>query len=73
MIFFLFHRFASPFSRSPSDSSGIGNASLTFVPFRTLFHEGNSILKHETQERVEHYVYQLQSYGLQATIERAEE
>lgn len=35
--------------------------------------EGKSVLKHETMERAEFYVHQLQGYGLHATMERAPE
>jgi ATP-dependent Clp protease adaptor protein ClpS len=33
---------------------------------------GKSVLTRETFERAEHYVHQLQKYGLQATMEREE-
>jgi ATP-dependent Clp protease adaptor protein ClpS len=32
--------------------------------------QGKSILTRESMERAEHYVHQLQGYGLQATMER---
>jgi len=38
-----------------------------------VHHEGKSVLKHESLERAEFYVHQLQGYGLQATMERAGE
>jgi ATP-dependent Clp protease adaptor protein ClpS len=35
-----------------------------------VHHQGKSILTRESMERAEHYVHQLQGYGLQATMER---
>jgi ATP-dependent Clp protease adaptor protein ClpS len=35
-----------------------------------VHHQGKSILTRESLERAEHYVHQLQKYGLQATMER---
>lgn len=37
-----------------------------------VHNEGRSVLVRETLEKAEHYVHQLQSYSLQATLERAE-
>ncbi len=35
-----------------------------------VHHQGKSVLTRESLERAEHYVHQLQKYGLQATLER---
>src|SRR5512137_500781 len=35
-----------------------------------VHHQGQSVLTRESLERAEHYVHQLQQYGLQATLER---
>jgi ATP-dependent Clp protease adaptor protein ClpS len=35
-----------------------------------VHHQGKSVLTRESLERAEHYVHQLQGYGLQATMER---
>ena len=35
-----------------------------------VHHQGRSVLTRESLERAEHYVHQLQKYGLQATMER---
>lgn len=35
-----------------------------------VHHQGKSVLARESMERAEHYVHQLQRYGLQATMER---
>jgi ATP-dependent Clp protease adaptor protein ClpS len=35
-----------------------------------VHHRGKSVLTRESLERAEHYVHQLQGYGLHATIER---
>jgi ATP-dependent Clp protease adaptor protein ClpS len=35
-----------------------------------VHHQGKSVLTREGVERAEHYVHQLQKYGLQATMER---
>jgi ATP-dependent Clp protease adaptor protein ClpS len=35
-----------------------------------VHHEGRSVLTREGPERAEHYVHQLQKFGLQATMER---
>ncbi|MGA4642994.1 ATP-dependent Clp protease adapter ClpS [Limisphaera sp. 4302-co] len=37
-----------------------------------VHHQGRSVLTRETLEKAEHYVHQLQSYNLHATLERAE-
>lgn len=37
-----------------------------------VHHQGKSVLVHETMEKAEHYVHQLQRYCLHATMERAE-
>jgi ATP-dependent Clp protease adaptor protein ClpS len=35
-----------------------------------VHHQGKSVLTRDSLERAEHYVHQLQRYGLQATMER---
>ncbi|MCS7091315.1 MAG: ATP-dependent Clp protease adapter ClpS [Verrucomicrobiota bacterium] len=37
-----------------------------------VHHQGRSVLTRESLEKAEHYVHQLQSYNLHATLERAE-
>ena len=37
-----------------------------------VHNQGKSVLARETFEKAEHYVHQLQGYGLQATMEREE-
>jgi ATP-dependent Clp protease adaptor protein ClpS len=37
-----------------------------------VHHQGKSLVAHETREKAEFLAHQLQSYGLQATIECAE-